>query len=59
MNFLTHPAINKAYIALLLYGENTSTTRSKLMQKVGGSKKFTPAELEKLEAIREQIKSGI
>jgi len=55
--FLTHPAINLAYVAEKLYGENTNYTRGRLSNKIHGkqSRKFTPSELAKLEEIRSQL----
>lgn len=59
MNFLNHPAINKAYIAELLYGKKSTTNTSKLHQKIRGEKSFTSTEVEKLEEIKKQIKQEL
>lgn len=55
MNWIKSKAINKAYVAQLLYGKNTSVTRSKLNQKIRGEKNFTESELEKLKEIKQLI----
>lgn len=59
MASLTHPVINRSYIAEQLYGSRITKNRAKLSEKISGRKGWKDWELQRLEEIFEELKKEI
>jgi hypothetical protein len=56
---LTHPVVNRSYIAERLYGSRITKNRTKLSEKISGRKGWKDWELERLEEIFSKLKKEL